>query len=85
MGEFDLIIRYFVKLLDTWRIAGPLNEACDAEKAAVSDDCHHVQAIVDVVERVAIDQYEIGYSSHREPAEERIGAECGGSVDAGGS
>ena len=85
IGDYDLIVRYFVKLFDTWRIAGLLDEACDAEKAAVSDNRHYVQTIVDVVERVAINQYEVGYRSHREPAEERVGAECGGGVDAGGS
>ena len=85
MGDCDLIVRYFVKLLDTRRIAGSLDEACDTEKAAVSDDRHDIKAFFDVVERVAINQNEVGYSSHRDPAEERIGAERGGGVDAGGS
>ena len=85
MGDYDLVARYFVKLLDSWRIAGPLDEACNAEKATVSDDRHNIEAFVDVVERVAINQNQVGDRSHRDPAEERIGAECGGGVDAGGS
>ena len=85
MGVFDLIIRFIVKLFDTWRVAGPLNEACNTEKAAVSDDRDNIQDIVDVVKRVAIDQDEVGDSADRDSAEERIGAECGGGVDTGGS
>ena len=85
MGDFDLVIRFIVKLFDTWRVAGPLNEACNAEESAVSDNCHNIQDIVDVLKRVAIDQYEVCDSPHRDAAQERIGAECGGGVDTGGS
>jgi hypothetical protein len=85
MGDYDLVSQYFVKLLDTWRIAGPLDEACNTEEAAVSDNRHDIEAIVDVVERVAINQNEVSDRSHRDPAEERISAECCCGVDAGGT
>ena len=48
MVECDLIIRFIVKLFDTWRVAGPLDEACNAKKAAVSDDRHNIQEFADV-------------------------------------
>ena len=85
MGVLDPNLQVIVKLFDTGRLAGPLDEACNAEKAAVSDNRHDIETVVDVVERVAVNQNEIGDRSHRDPAEERIGAECGSGVDAGGA
>ena len=85
MGVLDPNCQVIVKLFDTGCLASPLDEACNAEKAAVSDHRDDLEAIVDVAERVAINQNEVRDRSRRDSAQERIGAKRGGGIDAGGS
>jgi hypothetical protein len=55
-----------VKLFDGFGILATLDESDRTEKPSVTDDTDHIQCIMDVVERVTVDDDEIGTCAGRD-------------------
>ena len=65
----------FVKLFDDFGGIDSVNESRHREEASVSDHSNDVYYIVDLLERIAVDQYQVAEGTRRYAPQDRVDSE----------
>jgi len=69
-----------VKISDANRSLTSLNQANRAEKAAISDDTYDIESVVNIFQRVAIDQNKVSAAARGDSAGLQAQSQCFGCV-----